>query len=234
MASQWKSTSDKLKSNNPKTYLAYLSEDGANGNFAYRDRIATAKNEKALSDSDYGAVASMLLSSGLSNSGYQDYLKSQADKRYLASTAIAENRKKTDEYKNLSGYEKYLSDYDALQNKISKSVLKAISEGGDFNFNNALAKAISAGLSKHLATETASEGVRLAKEQAYISALAFAKANNLTAAKAKDYALFLGLDDNYATRLYDEISTFSENEKAFYSSMSAEDYYNYIMSQSRK
>ena len=234
MQSLWKTTEDKIKSNKAKSYLAYLSEDGSNGLYAYRDKLSAAKAEKAMGDSDYGAAASMLLSSGLSNSGYGDYIKSQAEKRYLADISAAENQLKTAEYRNVSGYEKYLSDYDALQSKISKSVIKSISEGADFSFENALDKAISAGLTKNAASNAATEGIRIAKENAYLSALAFAKANNLTAKKAKDYVLFLGLDDRYAERIYDEISTYSQNEKEFYSSMSADAYYDYIMSQSKK
>ena len=67
-----------------------------------------------------------------------------------------------------------------------------------------------------------------------LNAVAFAKANNLTAKRAKEYANYLGLDETYAERVYEEISTYMRDGYDFYSSMSSSDYYDYIMSQSKK
>lgn len=230
----WKSLSDKIKSNAPNSYSSYLAKEGKNELYDYYDSIRQAQTTRALSDSDYGKVASSLLSSGLSQSGYSDYLKSNADKSYIKSIAYAEEEKMTDEYKNKSGYEKYLSDFDALQNKIAKSLIESIGKGTNFDYNNAFEKAISAGLEKTLAEQTAYKAISEAKNNTYLAAITFAKANSLTPKKAKEYAKFLGLDDITAERVYQEISVFNKEEKEFYSSMSPEDYYQYILSQSKK
>ncbi len=234
MKSVWKSTSDKIKSNDKKSYLTYVYESGNHGIYDYYDKERKAKTDYALSDADYGAAASKLLSSGLSNSGYSDYIKSATDKSYAKSISSAVGARMADEYKNRSGYEKYLSDYDTMQSKIAQSLLKSIGDGNDFDFDRAYEKAISAGLSKSLAAATASQAILLAKRNTYLNAVAFAKANNLTAKKAKEYAKFLGLSEIYAERVYREVSEFGKEEKEFYSSMSPDDYYNYILSQSRK
>lgn len=229
-----KKTLDKLKSNSKKTYLTYMSDFGKDSLSAYYDKARSAKTDYMLSDADYGVTASKLLSSGLTDSGYSDYLESVGDKSYAARIAQAEGARMADEYKNRSGYEKYLSDYDAMQSKIAQSLLKSIGDGNDFDYGRAFEKAVSAGLSETLAAATASKAILLAKKNTYLNALAFAKANNLSAKKAKEYAKFLGLSEIYAERIYREIAEFDKEEKQFYSSMSADDYYNYILSQSRK
>ena len=233
MSSGWKTLSDRLKSNEAKSYLEYVSENGKDGLNGYYDKARDAKTALTLNDADYGASASSLLSAGLSNSGYRDYLKSRADRSYIESLELAEEAKKTDEYKNKSGYEKYLSDYDFVQKKISDSLIESIGKGNDFDFNRAYSKAVEAGLTDTMAKITANRAISLAKNNTYLNAVAFAKANNLSAKKAKAYAKFLGLSEIYAERVYQEISTFTREEKEFYSSMSAEDYYKYIMSRSK-
>lgn len=234
MSTTWKPLSDKLKSNEAKSYFEYVSESGKDSLYGYYDKAREAKTALRLNDADYGASAASLLSAGLSNSGYRDYLKSRADRSYRESLGIAEEAKKTDEYKNRSGYEKYLSDYDSVQKKISDSLIESIGKGNDFDFNRAYSKAVEAGLSDTMARITANRAILLAKNNTYLGAVAFAKANNLSAKKAKAYAKFLGLSEIYAERVYQEISTFTKEEKEFYSSMSAEDYYKYIMSKSKK
>ena len=60
-----------------------------------------------------------------------------------------------------------------------------------------------------------------------------AYAKDVSPKTAKDYAKSLGLDEIYAEKVYNSISTFTKEERDFYSSMTADTYYDYIMSKSR-
>lgn len=225
---------ERLKENEADSLYAYLAKNGAREEEGYYDTVGKAETVKSLSDTNYGARASSLASSGLSGSGYEDYLSSLNEKSYKESVANAERTREADKYRNVSGYEKYLSDYDALQSKISSNVISSIITSGSFSLDAAYKAAVDAGISKEYALNTASEGVRLAKEAAAQEAITFAKLNGLSPSVAEKYAKSLGLDDTYAKLVYNEISTFTEEEKDYYSSMSADGYYDYIMSQANK
>lgn len=226
--------SEQLKINAPKSYESYLSERAKHEDVPYYDALRAAKTQSALTDADYGTAASRLLSRGLTASGYSDYLESRSASALAQSTDSAEHARALEKYRANAGYERYLSDYNSLQSKISEGVIKEISGGYDFDFEKALERAVSAGLSKTLAYSTAAEAVRLAKLNAYNEAITFAKLNMLSPYRAKEYALSLGLDEAYAKRVYDEISVFDEDEKKFFSSMSASQYYDYITNKAQK
>ena len=225
---------EKLKINAPKTYESYLAERTKHEDVSYYDTLGKAKTKRALSDAEYGSSASALLASGLAASGYRDYLESRAETALSDSTANALEQRALGEYRGRAGYERYLSDYNSLQTKISDGLIKDISSGYDFDLDHALERAVSAGLSKTIAYSTAQTAVRLAKLNAYNEALTFAKANKLTAKRAKEYAKSLGLDEIYAERVYDEMSLFNEEDREFLASMTPNQYYNYIMERAKK
>lgn len=217
--------------NEEDSYLAYVSKNGVREDERYYDAITKADTDRIISSSDYGTRADSLHSYGLNFSGFEDYLKSNAENQYLKKSDAAERGRYTDEYKNKQGYLEYLSDYEKLQSSISESVIKDIASKRNFSFADALREAVRAGISKDLAYATASSAVKQAKENTLKQALSFAKINNLSAKKAKTYALSLGLDERYAERVYNAIANLTEAEKNFYSKMSANDYYQYIKSQ---
>lgn len=226
--------SEKLKENAHKSYESYLAERAKDKDVPYYDTLRTAKTKRALSDAEYGTGASRLLSAGLSTSGYRDYLEGRAEENALDEAAYAERERALDEHQAKSGYEAYLSDYAGLQTKISESLIKDISRGYDFDFDNALGRAASAGLSATLAYSTAAEAVALAKRNAYNEALTFAKLNKLSAKQAKEYAKKLGLDEKNAERVYEEVSVFNKEERELLNSMTPNQYYNYIISRANK
>lgn len=220
--------------NRADNYFTYVTKHGIRTNEKYGDTIAKANTDYAVSSSNYGARAQSLADSGLNGSGYEDYLKSESAKASAKTRKNAELTKKVDEYKNKKGYENYLSDYNTIQSKISESVIEKIGSGTNFSVEHAFEEAVRAGMSKELAYITAQNAVLKAKENTMENAVKFAKINNLTPAKAREYALSLGLDASYAEQVYNELSSLTEKEKNFYSSMSAKDYYNYLQSQANK
>ena len=233
--SQIRKTSYKeiLKQNEKKSYADYISQSGIRAEENYYDTIKASKTEKALASTDYGVNSSKLSSMGLSESGYEDYLKNTLESQYKTKTESSHRALLSDEYKNKKGYEAYVSSYKALQEKISQSVIDEIGKGNNFSYENAYDKAVKAGVSEDLASYTASRAVSTAINNTIKEAVTFAKANNLSPKTAKDYAKSLGLDEIYAEKVYNSISTFTKEERDFYSSMTADTYYDYIMSKSR-
>ena len=225
---------DALNANKEDSYYTYISKNGIRANDKYHDTLAKADTERMLSSTDYGALAEKLSSSGLNGSGYEDYINSLSVKGYTEQLKKADERRQTDEYKNKKNYTDYLSDYEAVQLKISESLIKKIASGNNFSIEDAYAEAIEAGISKTLAYATAKAGVDKAKDTFKSKAIQHAKLNGLSAEEARSYALMLGLDEDSAKYVYDEISNLSDEEKEFYSKMSASEYYEYIKSQAKK
>lgn len=220
---------DELLLKNAKlTEEQYLAASGKRPNEILLDGIRDASVASALRNTDRGAISDSLSSSGLSGTGYEDYLKrlgaSDLERdinsaRGLSAKAAAENT---------GSYQKYLSEYGKLQTKIADSFIKSFAEGGDFSEKNAYRQAIEAGLSEENALYSAARAVRAAKDKAIDESIAFAKMNGLTPYRAMEYAKSLGLDEKEAKKVYNAVGALSEDEKRFYSSMTPNDYYNYI------
>lgn len=225
---------EKLKENAKKSYVSYIGENGNFNEESYRDSLRSADTAEKLSSSDYGALSESLYQSGLSSSGYEDYLKTEAYRAAEKEKLTAQRKLKEGEYENIHGYEKYVSDYNSLQTKLSKSVIELIVENRGFDYDEAFKTAVDAGIGEDMAHYTASQGVALARRKAINDAITFAKLNGLSAYRAKKYAMDMGLEEFYAEEVYNAMATFTDVEKDYYSSMSPDGYYQYIMSQANK
>ena len=221
---------DLLNKNEPDSYFAYVNKNGIRAEDKYHDALVKADTDKAISSPDYGKSAEKLDYYGLNKSGYEEYLRSVGEDKYLQKYGSALHTKMADESRNEESYQSYLSKYEALQTKISESLVKKIAAGSNFSIEDAFAEAVRAGISKSLAYATAEAGVAKAKENTFYKAVEFAKANGFTGKQAREYALELGLDDEFADRVYNEIATLSDKEKEFFANMSASEYFDYIQS----
>ena len=219
---------NKLLQNEKDTYEAYLAKNGIRHTDIMKDAAADAKAEKALASADYGSLSEYLAKSGLSGSGYEDYIASSNEKEYRDKLLSAERASAESGGKNHSGYQKYVSDYNKLQAKISKSVIDSFALGKSFDQSEAFKKAIEAGLSEENATYTSIKAVRAAMENTAEEAINFAKLNGFSVEKAKEYAISLGLDGRYVDKVTKALELLSDEEKEFYSSMSPNEYYEYI------
>ena len=225
---------DLIKNNEAKSYSDYLSQNGIRAEEKYYDTLSKADTDMAVKDTNYGAKASYLHSSGLNKSGYEEYLRGKNAKSYFTSLNQASEEKSIDEYKNKTGYQNYLSDYESIQTKIAESVMKKIASGNNFSFEDAYAEALRAGVSGSLAYVTAQNGISKARQKTIKRVMQYAEENNLTAQQAREYALELGLEEVYADRIHDSIPGVSLNDESFYSGMSAAEYYEYIKSKANK
>ena len=226
--------SEKLKENNSADYDEYLARSGIAAKSNYLDAISEANAALAMKSTDRGVRAENLNKTGLSGSGYEEYIKAQNSAEYQGAYSIASREYAVSDSKNRGGYEKYLSDYDKLQSKISGELIKSFGETLNFSIESAYKTAIDMGLNEDNALFAAAKAVSTAKNNAINAAIEFAKLNGLTPYRAKDYAESLGLDKKSAERVYNALTTLSDEEKQFFSSMSPGEYYEYIKERASK
>jgi hypothetical protein len=228
MSATDKKYEDLLLKNEKLSMESWLAKYGARNDNLLLDKSAEAKLTRALGSTDRGSLNEALTDSGLSGTGYEDYLKRLGEREYASDLKKAEGISYKLGYENSGGYQKYLSEYSKLQTKISDNFIKSFAEGGDFSEENAYQKAIESGLSRENALYSAVRAVRAAKDRAIEESIAFAKMNALTPYRALEYAKSLGLDEKEAGKVYDAVSTLSDDEKEFFSSLTPEEYYNYV------
>ena len=221
----------KLRDNAEDSYEQYLAKSGINSRGIYLDSLAEAKADTEILKATSRSLGEGLSSKGLSNSGYAEHLSDMLMKEQIKKNDRASEKFAASEYKNLSGYEKYLSDYDKLQEKIAESVINDFSESGSFSLEDAYKRAVFAGANELYAMHIAGRAREKSINRAMDKVRAFAKTYSLSAAKAKKYAKSLGLPDSYAEKIYKEIAGYNEQMKEYFTEMTPEQYYNYIQSQ---
>lgn len=221
----------KLRENASDTYYQYLAKSGTDPERIYLDAIAEADAARLISRARSSGKAEALSAAGLSSSGYAEYLREGEGAKVAAARSAALSKRAEGEAQNASGYEKYLSDYDKLQQRISEQVIKEFTESGSLSLEDAYRRAIFAGIGDTYAMQTATKAQGSAITNAVNKAISYAKLYSLSPSKAEDYARSLGLSDFYVRKVSREISKFSEEQKEFISSMTPEEYYDYITSQ---
>lgn len=234
MSTQKSNLKKKLDSNLPDTYESYLAKEGARGNDLYLSSLSESKVLEEFENTNFGADSEKLTKLGLNGSGYEDYLLAENAKQSQKRHNSAITAKEHTDYYNRSGYAKYLSDYEALQEKISNSVIASVKESLNFNVDEAYRLAVNSGLREPYATETAKSAVSKAKRAAVNKAIAYADEKGLSAIKAKAYAKSLGLDGKYLEQVYDTVSYLDAEDKKYFASLSTEDYITYLKEQAKK
>lgn len=223
MTKKYKDLFDKNKKDSFYTYLSKNSSEDTAAKV-----IGDAAVKKKLSDTNYGIRAESLAESGLSGSGYEEYLRLQGQRAYEGELDAAVGMRAMQKARERSGYEKYVSEYDKLQEKIADAVIQHFSRGESFSLEDAYKYAIGRGLAEEQAYYTAAAAVRASSEAAVERIIAFADKNHLTPNQARRYARNSGLDERYVQRIYDAVGTLTEEERLRYSKMQSKDYINYI------
>ena len=217
---------DLLSKNAKDSFYTYLSKNADPDNSARA--VGNAAVKERLTSTDYGTLAEKLSKSGLSGSGYEEYLKRESKRARDSALLLSESDAAENEARARVGYEKYVSEYEKLQGKISDAVIEHFSEGGSVSLEEAYSYAVGRGLSEEYAYYTAAAAVRSASEVAVKKIIAFADKHHLTAKQARRYARNSGLDERYVKQVYEAALSLSEEERVKYSTMSPNDYINYI------
>ena len=222
---------NKLRDNASDNYTQYLAKSGKDIERIYLDSMAEADANMQIATAGGGAMAQSLADMGLSDSGYAEHLKEKMNAERKSLSESFTNQMAKNEYLNEKGYEKYLSDYEKVQEEISRGVIDAFVASGSFSLEDAYKRAVTAGANEIYAMQTATKARSAAIEKAMNKAIEFAKLYSLSAKKASDYALSLGLPEFYANKVYKEIAGYNKNSMRFFESMTPEEYHDYILSQ---
>lgn len=186
-----------LKSNERDGYREYLAKLGAYAP-ATTDVQAQIATKKAVKSADYGVSGEELAAAGLQGSGYESYLNTLVERESEKKLADAERVKQINQYKHISGYRRYVDNYNSAQEKIQEGVIERIKELACFDSDYAYRLAIESGLSEDNARSVSKYGVVLAKKKAILEAISYSKRHNLYSYNARKYALNLGLDSKSA------------------------------------
>jgi hypothetical protein len=223
---------ERLKKNAPmslKEYLALNSEGTADA-----DRLTSnALYGAAVADTSYGALGERLTSSGLAGGGYEEFIKSQNASTAGGALARADEARMRSEADTKRGYSAYVSDYERLQEKISDAVIKHFAATTVFDINEAYRYALGAGLSGDGALITAARAVKAARDNTVEYVIRLAIREDMSPKKARRYAEQYGLDKRYLDKIYDSVAKLTDEEKRYFSGMSAEDLMKHIEKQNK-
>ena len=217
----------KAERNRKKTYEEYALENSHSADADYLDVKSDVATERALGDGNYGALGERLRASGLSDSGYEDYIRARVELNAESAEAKAAHERELHDYGVRSGYAKYASDYDKLQRKLSAGVIEKLSAEEKPDYEKMLSYALNAGLNGESAKSAAAASFRAATDNAVYRAIAFSQNNGLSAARAKKYALDEGLNEDAANRVYDAVQLLLSDSDEKYYTLSADDYIDY-------
>lgn len=216
------------KKNERMSYKSWLAAEGIDSASRFEDAMASAEAAKRQALPTYGTKADELLSKGLTDSGYSQYIRAEAEKRTRRDMAIAYDEKERNEQANRSGYADYVNDCEKEQSRIVEELTASIIDGRIYDAERAYALAIEAGLTEENALAVGAEATRKSKDTARAQAIIYATTKHLSANQARYYARSLGLDEKSVNYVLDKIYAMTEDEVDFFSSMSAEEYMDYI------
>lgn len=218
----------KRKKNAPVGYEEYAQDLLRAARESETEAKANAKASVIKNSTGAGATSERLAESGLSGSGYEDYMRSRVKLNAEKAASKAEESRLLSENLAKEGYAEYISEYDKLQTKLGESVIKQLSREPKPDREKMYDRALSAGLSDERAKMVADRAYEKAAANAIARVTAIAKENNLTAYRAKLYALSEGLDEAAADQVYNAIFTLKLNPKKHFENYTAEDYVEYI------
>lgn len=171
----------------------------------FSEAISRAVNERKLRDAGYGAEAERLASTGLSQSGYKDYLERR-------NNALFKNELDDALDEKISGEIKSAMKHAELENERAKNVILGMDKVVRFAYKNSITDfdelynyALGVGLSEYNAKEAAENGVK--KTSVRIRSNNIEKTRNaivskrLTKTQAYEYAISLGLSEEDALEL---------------------------------
>ena len=205
MAQKKYSIEERYKKNNPKSYATWLAENGVSAEGEGLDKIAAALSNNILKSPKVGASFESLAMDNLDKSGYANYLKSQQTAKTENLLKSAEGAVAEANYKNASGYGKYLSKYKSLQDNIASNVTELLVDERCFDPQKAFRIAIEHGLSEENAKLVSSSATTEAMEKVAKEAISYARSHNYSRSLARRYAKKLGLNDAYAEKVANEV-----------------------------
>ena len=208
-----------------KSYKEYAGESLASSKSRLEDTLTQIEAEGRTTRS---ARAERLSDSGLSSSGYSEYLKMREMKSSLAEENEAKRELLEAEANAYEGYAKYLNDYLNIQETAKNKFISQLIKDGVFDEREARRRAYDSGLSEENAEEAANLGSLIARKQAIKRASEYASTRNYSYKGAKHYALSLGLSEADAKRVAEAVGRVTESEANKYAELDKDSYFELI------
>ena len=178
----------------PKSLASYLKENGAPAD-TLDTTVADAIHLSRTASPTYGALAEALSETGLSNSGYRDYLATRADKAKAEATATAYETYLNDKRTAEAGYEAYLSQADGKRVSRTSDVLRYATTLDTVDGEDIARYARLLGFSAADAAELSARAVDTVQKQRRASVLQTVVDRSMTGQEADAYARALGFSD---------------------------------------
>jgi Mn-dependent DtxR family transcriptional regulator len=190
-----------------KSYAEWLKSHGIASQSIYENSLKDAETEYKMAKAEYGARAEALAKSGLSGSGYSDYLSAKAYEAMQKNKFNAKNAFQENERQNVAGYETYLANIKSEQNKLYKSTGDDIIKNQITKYDEAYRFAVESGLSSEKAEKLAKTATKIVNDEIKKAISKLIIENKLSDKEASAYAIFHGLSKEDA----DELAKFAKS-----------------------
>lgn len=214
--------------NRARSYEEYAAEFAKDGQSEVRRAKSETEAELLRDAANTGALGERLSKSGLSGSGYEDYLRSRAELSAKERMDAARHSAAITDLQNRSAYAKYVSRHEEVQSKLADNMIEKLSREAAPNYDKMLSAMLGAGLTEERAEIAAESAYKNASDYAVYRALNFSKQNRLTPLRSKSYALSIGLGEELAERVYNAMTTLMADPYEQYRNLSSEEYDDYI------
>ena len=177
----------------PKTFSEYMHSNGIQPIKSYTDAVKSAIGEKVTRGGGYGSLAEGIGRSGLSKSGYREYLESTAKEREITKTLEAKKSMEDEYLLAQGGFEKYLQKYRASNDGKMQSLEAQLVEFGIMRLDETYAIGIDYGLSPEDAATVSATVYRTLRDETFDKCLSAAQAAYISEKEMKSYAERMGL-----------------------------------------
>jgi hypothetical protein len=140
-------TEAKERANRPKSYGEYLKTRLADAGAAYAEAMRSAEKKRLRSLGGYGSRGESLAKGGLVTSGYADYLREEAERRFDGESIAAESALADEKEKGRRDYASYLEREDAKEDEILRSAIRKMASSGIESYEEGYRFGVAEGLS---------------------------------------------------------------------------------------
>lgn len=207
-----------------ESYESWLRENGIDSQSIYDATVKDAKTDYEKAKAEYGSIAESLAETGLSKSGYSDYVNSKAYSEYQKRKQGALSDYTQNEAHNKSSYASYLDKLSKEKDTLYKNTEKEIIDKNILDFNDAYDYAIGLGIDVDDASKIAKRSTDYTRNQLKTEIGKLVISSKLSKSEARAYALFRGLSEKEA----DEISDFASEYSDYFTRPTGTSYLEYL------
>ena len=186
----------------------YKAGRGLDYDDVYSRGISDAYTKLASSDPYYGAKGESLYQSGLSGSGYAEYLGKKSKGTYESTLRSLYEQRAKSEARAKEGYASYLSEYESGRASLMKSVRGELIKNSIINPDTAYNYAISAGLTESEANTVTKAVYDVSRERIMAEIIAKAASLQINGKAAETLAIKMGLTEEDSLLVREEVEKY--------------------------